>query len=221
MRTATEVAVLIELGVLSGSGLAVAPADEPIQQALAAAEADARTRYPVGAMGAIPAIKAVRQIFSALGIDPTRTRPSSEALLRRAVQGKGLPLVNNVVDVVNLCSLRALLPVGLYDRQAIRGEIRLELGGPGAAYQGLGKDEVGLKGRLALHDDAGPFGAPTSDSFRTRVHAGTTEILCVIFAPRLPAGSNPALAAALGEIRDMLIKFCAVSADCLQTSLPV
>ena len=218
MRTATEVAVLIELGVLAAAGLVVAPSDKPIQQALREVATEAQARYSAGEFAAIPAVKAVRQVFSALGTDPTRTRPSSEALLRRVLQGKGLPLVNNVVDVVNRCSLAALLPVGLYDRRAIQGEIRLELGAPGAAYRGLGKEDVGLEGRLALHDDAGPFGAPTSDSFRTRVHAGTTDILCVVFAPRLPSGPNPALASALAAIRARLIKDCAAPADRIGTS---
>jgi DNA/RNA-binding domain of Phe-tRNA-synthetase-like protein len=129
--------------------------------------------------------------------------------------------VNNVVDAVNLCSLAALLPVGLYDRAVIRGEIRLELGGEDAGYAGLGKERVGLAGRPALFDDEGPFGAPTSDSFRTRVHEGTTEILCVVFAPRSPSGeSNPALGAALTAIRAALIAHCGAGPERIQVHVP-
>src|SRR5213593_855629 len=53
----------------------------------------------------IPGVAETRALFHRLDIDPTKTRPSSEALLRRVLQGKGLPRVNAVVDVCNLCSL--------------------------------------------------------------------------------------------------------------------
>ena len=39
----------------------------------------------------IPGVAETRTLFHRLGVDPTKTRPSSEALLRRVVQGKGLP----------------------------------------------------------------------------------------------------------------------------------
>jgi DNA/RNA-binding domain of Phe-tRNA-synthetase-like protein len=220
VRAATKVAALIELGLLTASGLRVRPADASLAEALAAAASAARARTPEGALGTVPAVKAVRALFSALGVDPTRTRPSSEALLRRAVQGKGLPHVNNVVDAVNLCSLEAQLPVGLYDRAAIRGEIWLDLGGDGAGYAGLGKERVGLAGRPALFDDDGPFGAPTSDSFRTRVHEGTTEILCIVFAPRSMGSDPSAVGVCLTGIRSALVTYCAASPERIHAHVP-
>ena len=62
-----------------------------------------------------PAILATRAAYKALGKDPARYRGSAEALLRRVIAGKGLPRINNVVDVINLVSVESLLPVGLYD----------------------------------------------------------------------------------------------------------
>src|SRR6185436_4940620 len=47
----------------------------------------------------IPGVSETRALFHRLDIDPTKSRPSSEALLRRVLQGKGLPHVNAVVDV--------------------------------------------------------------------------------------------------------------------------
>ncbi len=40
-----------------------------------------------------------------------------------------------------------------------------------------------MAGRLALFDDRGPFGNPTSDSARTMVTDRTTRTLVVVFAP--------------------------------------
>ena len=50
-----------------------------------------------------------------IGIDPTKTRPSSEALLRRVRKGDHLPRINTLVDICNWCSLEFQLPYGLYD----------------------------------------------------------------------------------------------------------
>ena len=57
----------------------------------------------------------IRAIFHRTGVDPTRYRPSSESLLRRAVKGKGLYFINSVVDLVNYFSLKTLCPMGLFD----------------------------------------------------------------------------------------------------------
>lgn len=130
---------------------------------------------------------AVRTMYKRVGLDPTRRRPSSEALLRRVRKGDGLPRVNSLVDVINWCSLETQLPFGLYDTAAIDpaegGVIALRLGHPGESYAGIRKDDVHVAGRLVLADVQGAFGNPTSDSSRTMVTEQTTEGLIVIFAP--------------------------------------
>lgn len=163
-------------------GCRVAPVrvvvDHPgLTEALARAAnyAAARTLGPVAA--------AVRTMYKAAGIDPTKTRPSSEALWRRAHKGLGLPRVNSLVDVVNWTSCETELPFGLYDCAAIDGAVTARLGRPGESYAGIRKDDVHLAGRLTLADAAGPFGNPTSDSARTMVTLATTEALIVVFAP--------------------------------------
>jgi DNA/RNA-binding domain of Phe-tRNA-synthetase-like protein len=126
---------------------------------------------------------AVRAMFKRVGIDPTKTRPSSEALLRRVRRGDELPRINSLVDVINWSSLESQLPFGLYDLDAIRGDIALRLGLPGEQYAGIRKDAVRVAGRLTLADAEGAFGNPTSDSARTMVTPATTRALVVIFGP--------------------------------------
>jgi len=99
------------------------------------------------------------------------------------LQGRPFPEVNAAVDVCNLCSLRFLLPIGLYDARKVRGTTTLRRGRPGESYAGIRKDLVHLAGRPVLSDEAGPFGNPTSDSLRTSVDAGTSALRMVIFAP--------------------------------------
>lgn len=126
---------------------------------------------------------AVRAMYRRFGVDPTKTRPSSEALLRRVRKGDALPRINNVVDVCNWCSLEFQVPYGLYDLSKVDGPIVLRVGAAGESYAGIRKDEVHVEGRLVLADSRGPFGNPTSDSARTMVTTAATSILTVIFAP--------------------------------------
>ncbi len=126
---------------------------------------------------------AVRTMYKRVGIDPTKTRPSNEALLRRVRKGQPLPRVNALVDVINWCSVEFQLPYGLYDLGHIEGAITLRLGRDGEEYAGIRKDAVHLAGRMTLVDQTGPFGNPTSDSARTMVTTATTAALVVVFAP--------------------------------------
>ena len=133
--------------------------------------------------GGIPGLAAARDLYRAFGMDPTHTRPSSEALLRRVLQGKGLPRILNAVDLCNLCALRFLLLIGLYDADRVDPPVTLRRGRPGESYPGIRKDQVHLEGRPLLVDAQGPFGNPTSDSLRTSVTPSTRALVMVIFAP--------------------------------------
>ena len=139
-------------------------------------------RYEGKAPSEIPELAPARALYRAFGIDPTRIRPSSEALLRRVLRGKPFPEILNAVDLANLSCLRFLLPIGLYDAEKIHGPVTLRRGGAGESYPGIRKDDVHLEGRPVLADDHGPFGNPTSDSLRTSVTTGTRSLWMVIFA---------------------------------------
>ena len=128
-------------------------------------------------------IAAVRTMYKRVGIDPTKTRPSSEALLRRVRKGDELPRINSLVDIINWCSLETQLPYGLYDLDKIQGGVTLRLGRAGEEYEGIRKAMVHVAERLTLADDLGPFGNPTSDSARTMVTTATVRALVVIFVP--------------------------------------
>ena len=131
----------------------------------------------------VDVMAAVRTMYKRVGIDPTKTRPSSEALLRRVRRGDDLPVINSLVDIINWCSLETQLPYGLYDLDRIQGDVVLRLGLPGEAYEGIRKAAVHVADRLTLADDIGAFGNPTSDSARTMVTTATVRALVVIFAP--------------------------------------
>jgi DNA/RNA-binding domain of Phe-tRNA-synthetase-like protein len=116
-------------------------------------------------------------------VDPTKLRPSSEALLRRVLRGDGLPRINTLVDINNLCSLEFLLPIGLHDLDRVRGPLVIRRGGPGEGYEAIGKGSYSVEGRLTVADDDGPCGSPTSDSQRTMITPATRRCLMIIYAP--------------------------------------
>jgi DNA/RNA-binding domain of Phe-tRNA-synthetase-like protein len=178
------------------------------------AERDAVTQRMIGRFAGkqpsdIPGVAESRELFHRLGVDPTKTRPSNEALLRRVLKGKGMPEVNTAVDVCNLCSLEHQLPLGLYDRDKIKGPIEVRLGATGEGYAGIRKQRVNLSKRLLLSDDNGPFGAPTSDSAHTCVSQTTTNLLVVVFCP--PGRAGDAISTLLEQLTDRLGRYCNAS----------
>jgi DNA/RNA-binding domain of Phe-tRNA-synthetase-like protein len=182
--------VLIVEGARNGEG------DPALDAPLAAAEEAVREAPPAES-------QAVRAMYRRVGIDPTKTRPSSEALLRRVRRGDRLPRINTLVDVCNWCSLEFQLPYGLYDRAALEPPIELRLGHDGESYAGIRKDVVNVAGRLTLADRRGAFGNPTSDSARTMVTPAARDVLVVVFAPA--ATPLPALETVLARTAARLI----------------
>jgi DNA/RNA-binding domain of Phe-tRNA-synthetase-like protein len=168
---------IVRAGVLLLDGATVVERDPRLNAPLATAEAAVRIKPPAE-------VAAVRGMYKRVGLDPTKTRPSSEALLRRVRKGDTLPRINSMVDVCNWCSLEFQLPYGLYDAGHIDGDVELRLGRDGESYAGIRKDDVHVGGRITLADRKGPFGNPTSDSARTMVTTATTQALLVVFAPR-------------------------------------
>ncbi len=171
------------LGVIEADGVVVLPRDEGVVRELAGLAERIRERYAGQAPSEVEALQPARELYRRTGEDPTKMRPSSEALFRRALRGQPMPQVNSLVDLCNLCSVEFLLPIGLYDRDRVRGRVEVRLGRPGEAYASLGKGHFRAEGRLVLCDAEGPFGSPTNDSARTAVTLQTQNALVVVFAP--------------------------------------
>src|SRR5262245_58925322 len=192
VRIDPEIAPLVRLGEISGAQVRVGPARTELKADIQTVVAELVRKHAGRTPGEIEGLQPARRLYRAFGIDPTTTRPSSEALLRRVLKGGAFPEVNAAVDVGNLCSISFFLPIGLYDADKIRGGITLRRGGPDEGYAGIRKDRVGVAGRPVLVDDEGPFGNPTSDSLRTSVDAATVSLLMVIFAPGVTSVTSEA-----------------------------
>jgi len=111
-------ALLIVAGELSPG-----PSDDATDKLLRAAEEAARVTLGGRAPADLAQVADWRAAYQSFGARPSRTRPSVEALLRRA--DIGLPRIDRITDVYNAVSVRRLIPVGGEDLACYRGPARL------------------------------------------------------------------------------------------------
>jgi DNA/RNA-binding domain of Phe-tRNA-synthetase-like protein len=138
----------------------------------------------VAKSGDVPAVGRARELYRRFGLDPTRVRASSEALLRRLKKGEPFPRINSLVDVANAMSVQLQVPVGLYDLGKVKGDdLVIRLGAEGEGYTGIGKERVNVAGRICVADADGPCGNPSADSARTMITTETERAAWIYFLP--------------------------------------
>ena len=175
MKVFREIAV--EVVALELYELEVTPPREDFELEVKRATQAVRTGH-VGSVGR------ARELYRRFGTDPTRVRPSSEALLRRVRKGEPLPRINSLVDVANALSVQLQVPVGLYDLAKVDGgELAIRLGSDGESYEGIGKERVNVAGRICVADAKGPCGNPSADSQRTMITTETEGAAWIYFLP--------------------------------------
>ncbi|WP_313431194.1 B3/B4 domain-containing protein [Siminovitchia terrae] len=126
-------------------------------------------------------IREWRAIFKKLGKDPNRYRHSAEALYRRVKKQTFLPSLNSATDLNNFFSLEYRIPMGIYDKDQIQGNVELRKGRPEEQYEGLNGRINNAENLLVTADDAGTFGSPFVDSTRTAVTTNTTNALQIVY----------------------------------------
>jgi DNA/RNA-binding domain of Phe-tRNA-synthetase-like protein len=196
----------VRLGGVALDEVTVREGDPALAAETESYAAQLQHRYGGIKSGEVPGAAEARSLYKALGLDPTKTRPSNEALLRRILKGDGLPTINTLVDALNLCSVRYQLPFGLYDLDHIRPPVVLRVGAADEGYEGIRKVTVSVAGRPVLVDAEGPFGNPTSDSARTMITTQTRRALVIVYAPAVL--SNARLDEVLDGTEATLTRFC-------------
>jgi DNA/RNA-binding domain of Phe-tRNA-synthetase-like protein len=178
----------VTFGMVTISGVTVRERDERLWRQIEALCLQQGREFALDRLSEYEQITSVRGLQKSFGFDPTRYRPSSEALLRRVLKGQGLYQINSAVDVNNLCSLEYLLPMCVYDLRHVVGRVVVRVGEPGEEYPGIGRQVFQAVHKVIIADDSGIMGSTVSDSERTRVTTATTDILMAIYAP---AGREP------------------------------
>ena len=127
------------------------------------------------------AIVATREAYRACGKDPSRYRPSAEALRRRLLRGLDLYQIDTLVDLINLVSLRTGYSIGGFDADRIQGtQLCLGIGREGEPFEGIGRGPLNIACMPVIRDSIGGIGTPTSDHERTKMSVDTRHILTII-----------------------------------------
>ena len=128
-----------------------------------------------------PAIAATREAYKRCGKDPSRYRPSAEALRRRLMRGIALYQIDTLVDLINLVSLRTGYSIGGFDADKIQGtDLKLGVGRAEEPFEGIGRGVLNIEGLPVYRDAVGGIGTPTSDNERTKMDLGTQHILAIV-----------------------------------------
>jgi len=96
-------------------GVKVEPTNAQVDALRRTVTEEVRGKHKLELLKDNPTVRAYRDLFWSLDIDPTKTRPSGEALLRRVLHGKEIPKISTVVDSYNLASLKTIIPLSGFD----------------------------------------------------------------------------------------------------------
>lgn len=163
-----------------------------------------RQKHTTDSIKEIPAIHATRQAYKKCGKDPSRYRPSSEALCRRILRGIPLYQIDTLVDLINLASIYSGYSIGGFDRDKIQGDrVVLGIGRAGEPYEGIGRGELNIESMPVYRDAAGGIGTPTSDNERTKIGLETTHLLAIMNS----YGGMDGLEDAAGYMTELLKEF--------------
>jgi DNA/RNA-binding domain of Phe-tRNA-synthetase-like protein len=161
----------------------------------------ARSAFDPDALSSHPTVAALRGLFRAAGCDPTRYRPSSEALLRRVLKGDDLPVIHPLVDLNNCLSILLAVPCCVMGNGTFTPPVTLRAGRSGESYDSL-RGPFNLEGKPLMEDAEGPFGTPITDSQRVKVKEGNAGAWIVAYLPRgvvTPEAAGQALDSLLAE----------------------
>src|SRR5271154_2584105 len=199
----------VKVGVVEADGAGVVLVHPDLAKLLDEVCVHKQKEFTVESLAEAEPVRAIRALFRSWGMDPSKYRPSSEALLRRVVQGKGLYRVSNVVDIGNLVSIETGWPLGCYDRSRITEPVDLRHGLAGENYEGIGKKNWNLEGRPVLADPSGPFGSPISDSTRSMITDSAKNVMIVIYVPEKSPDASAEFA--MKRLCERLIAFAGAS----------
>lgn len=154
---------------------------------------DVRGKYELDELRNNPIFRRYRDFFWSINIDPTKTRPASEALTRRILQGKPLPIINTLVDAYNLASLDSGIPLAAFDYSVLKGGLLMRFARESEEFQGIGMGKpIHLDGGEIVISDFEKLIAvyPYRDSDETKITLDTRDVLFMICgAPEIDEGT--------------------------------
>ncbi|MFW9976033.1 MAG: B3/4 domain-containing protein [Candidatus Thorarchaeota archaeon] len=131
-----------------------------------------------------PIFRSYRDLYWTFGMDPTKLRVSSEAVLRRILKGLNLWRISDIVDIINLASAYHKIPIGLIDATKLVGDLVVRTASKGEIFQRIGGKALECRGReIVVADDEKIvcFGFATHDSEQTMITKGSNRVLVLFY----------------------------------------
>ena len=199
----------LEALLLDVTGLCVAPPDEAMSAFIDERVARYRRTYALRTLKDEPRLRAYRDFFWRVGVDPTKIRPAAEALLRRVIQGKHFPRINTLVDAYNLASAETRVALAAFDKTKLRGDLRMRRSRQGETFLGIGMEApVALTGVEIVCEDADRLVAiyPYRDADAGKVTSETHDVRFLVCG--VPGVSREALREAAAVTGGIVTRFC-------------
>jgi len=171
--------------------------------------AEVKRKYSLDSLKDVSIFRSYRDFFWDVGIDPTKIRPAAEALVRRILAGKAIPMINNVVDSYNLASIKTEVALATFNRDELKGGLLMRTARRGERFHGIGMAEpMELNGMEVVISDEEKLVAvyPYRDADKSKVAAGTKNLLILVCG--VP-GINEGILKDAGKVAlEVVAKFC-------------
>jgi len=168
-----------------------------------------RETYGLEGLKDRPILRAYRDFFWRLNVDPTKTRPAAEALIRRLLHDKPLPRINTLVDAYNLASVKTEIAICAFDSDMLAGELIMRYASPGEEFLGIGmKRPIRLRGgEIVLSDEERLLAIyPYRDAEDAKITESTKNVLFIFCG--VPGISLQNLMRARDLTLNFVIRFC-------------
>ena len=164
-------------------GVRVGESGVELQEFKDAICAEVKRKYSLESLNDVSIFRSYRDFFWKVGIDPTKIRPAAEALVRRILAGKPIPLINNVVDSYNLASIKTEVALAAFNRDELKGGLLMRTAKSGERFHGVGMSEpMELSGNEVVISDDEKLVAvyPYRDAEKSKVSATTKNLLILV-----------------------------------------
>ncbi|MHA1264801.1 MAG: B3/B4 domain-containing protein [Candidatus Helarchaeota archaeon] len=145
---------------------------------------DIRENFTIENIKNTAVVSAYRQFYwKYLSIDPTKIRPSGEALVRRVLKRQKVPIINNIVYGINLASIETQLSFSGFDLDKVTPPLEIRYARTGEFFQGIGTRSRKLQGNELLLSDSEKILCiyAYGDADITKVEGTTKNILLVTY----------------------------------------
>jgi DNA/RNA-binding domain of Phe-tRNA-synthetase-like protein len=172
----------LAIGIGAIKNVVVEKDNEKIRELKKAAYSEVRAKQDVEKLKDNPVIRTYRDFYWKLDIDPTKTRPSGEALLRRVLHGNVLPTISTAVDAYNLASMKTMIPISGFDEEKLSPPFNVRFAENGEEFTGIGMEKpIALTSKMLVLADSKRVLCiyPHRDADYTKITEKTKNILIV------------------------------------------